>query len=171
MSARNDFAAGCTPAACRVTSASDQISLGADAGVGSEAVEAYVRAVSRTARGARRVASTTEVAEFLGVTPASVSSMFKKLARLELVVYVPYRGVSLTRSGTQLARRVTRRRQLLEAFLVETLGMPLDHVHDAADRLEHHISCELEALIAARLEGDQPSAAAGSANRSDRASA
>jgi DtxR family transcriptional regulator, Mn-dependent transcriptional regulator len=110
-----------------------------------------VRAVLRTARGPRRVASTTEVAEFLGVTPASVSSMFKKLARLELVVYVPYRGVRLTQAGTQLALRIARRHRLLEAFLLETVGMSLDHVHDEADRLEHHISSEFEALIAARL--------------------
>lgn len=118
---------------------------------GSEAVEDYVRAIYRTARGRRHVASTTEVAGFLAVTPASVSSMFKKLARLELVVYVPYRGVSLTANGTELALRVTRRHRLLETFLVEILGMPLERVHIESDRLEHHISSEVEALIAARL--------------------
>ncbi len=118
---------------------------------GSEAVEDYVRAISRTARGARRVASTTEVAAFLAVTPASVSSMFKKLAHLELVVYVPYRGVSLTAAGVELALRMTRRHRLLETFLVEVLEMPIEHVHREADRLEHHISGELETLIAARL--------------------
>ena len=124
-----------------------------DPAAGSEAVEDYVRAIHRTARGRTRVASTTEVAGFLGVTPASVSSMFKKLARLELVVYAPYRGVSLTADGTELALRVTRRHQLVETFLVELLGMPLEHVHREADRLEHHISSEVEALIAARLGG------------------
>lgn len=150
---------------CAVTG--NRLAIGGDARASSEAVEDYVRAILQTARGPRRVASTTEVAEFLGVTPASVSGMFKKLARLELVVYVPYRGVSLTRAGMQLALRLARRHRLLEAFLAETLGMPLDHVRDEADRLEHHISCELEALIAARLDGDPPSAAGGSANRSD----
>ena len=110
-----------------------------------------MRAISRTARGPRRIASTTEVADFLAVTPASVSSMFKKLARLELVVYAPYRGVTLTRRGAQLASHVTRRRRLLEAFLVDALGMALEHVDREADRLEHHISSEFEALIAAHL--------------------
>lgn len=135
-----------------MTSAAEQIAADKHGPTaGSEAVEDYVRAIFRTARGRRRVASTTEVAEFLAVTPASVSSMFKKLARLELVIYAPYRGVSLTTPGTHLALRVTRRHRLLETFLVDALGMPLEEVHDEADRLEHHVSPALEALIAARL--------------------
>jgi len=131
----------------------ERIAAGRDGlATGSEAVEDYVRAILRTARGGRRVASTSEVAEFLAVAPASVSSMFKKLARLELVAYVPYRGVTLTPQGMELALRVTRRHRLLEAFLVEALGMALERVHAEADRLEHRISPELEALIAARLD-------------------
>ena len=117
----------------------------------SEAAEDYIRAIFRTARGPRQVASTTEVADFLGVTPASVSNMFKKLARRELVLYLPYRGVSLTADGERLALRVTRRHRLLETFLVEALGMSPGRAHPEADRLEHHISAELEGLIAARL--------------------
>ncbi len=92
------------------------------------------------------------------MTPASVSGMFKKLARLELVVYAPYRGVTLTPRGAQLASHVTRRRRLLEAFLVDALGMAIEHVHSEADRLEHHISSEFEALIAARLGEPAPNA-------------
>lgn len=132
-------------------STGDDFGIAPAAPADSEAVEDYVRAIDRTARGPRRIAATTAVAEFLGVAPASVSSMFKKLARLDLVIYVPYRGVSLTRAGMQLALRVTRRHRLLEAFLVEAVGMPLERVHGEADRLEHHISYEFEALIAARL--------------------
>ena len=135
-----------------MTSTTDQLTAEKDCGTGgSEAVEDYIRAIFRTARGPRQIASTTEVADFLGVTPASVSNMFKKLARRELVVYLPYRGVSLTAGGERLALRVTRRHQLLEIFLVEALGMSPDRVHAEADRLEHHISTELEELIAARL--------------------
>lgn len=122
-----------------------------DPSAGSEAVEDYVRAVLHRARGRRRVASTTEVAACLAVTPASVSSMFKKLARLELVVYVPYRGVCLTAAGTQLALRVVRRHRLIAMFLVEALGMPDQQAHLEAHRLEHHVSAELEACVAAHL--------------------
>jgi DtxR family transcriptional regulator, Mn-dependent transcriptional regulator len=127
---------------------------------GSEAVEDYVRAIHRTARGPRRVASTTLVAAFLDVTPASVSSMFKKLARLELVTYVPYRGVTLSAAGQRLAVRLTRRHGLLAAFLAETLDVSLDRVDVEADRLEHRVSAELEELIALRLGGEPPAAPA-----------
>ena len=117
----------------------------------SEAVEDYVRAISRTARGQRRIASTTEVAGCLDVTPASVSSMFKKLERRGLVVYLPYRGVKLTPGGQDLALRLERRHRLLETFLVESLGVSRESMRAEADRLEHHMSEELEDLIAARL--------------------
>lgn len=122
-----------------------------DRATNSEAVEDYVRAVLRTARGPQRISSTTEIADCLGVTPASVSSMFKRLARLGLVAYEPYRGVCLTPEGERLALRLTRRHRLLETFLADTLGMPVERVHAEADRLEHHISDELEALIATHL--------------------
>lgn len=118
----------------------------------SEAVEDYVRAIFHTARGPRRVASTTLVASFLGVTPTSVSGMFKKLARLELVTYVPYRGVSLTSAGQLLALRVTRRHRLLMTFLAEALDVSVDRISVEADRLVHHVSPELEKLIEARFE-------------------
>jgi DtxR family Mn-dependent transcriptional regulator len=118
----------------------------------SEAVEDYVRAILRTARGPRRVASTTAVAQFLNVTPASVSSMFKKLARLELVSYVPYHGATLTPAGERLALVLTRRHRLLQTFLTDVLGMEPELVHAEADRLEHRISPALEELIAAHLD-------------------
>ena len=117
----------------------------------SATVEDYVKAILRTARGARRTASTTGVAQALGVTPGSVSAMFRRLADLELVDHVPYHGVTLTSDGQRLALRITRRHRLLETFLVEALGMPWDRVHTEADRLEHHLSDELEQRIAASL--------------------
>ncbi len=117
----------------------------------SVAVEDYVRAIFHTARGPRRVASTTPVASFLGVTPTSVSGMFKKLARLELVTYIPYQGVSLTPAGQRLALGVTRRHRLLATFLAEALGVGVDRISLDAARLGHHLSADLEELIAARL--------------------
>ena len=117
----------------------------------SSTVEDYVKAIRRAARGPSRTASTTEVADVLGVTPGSVSAMFKRLADLRLVDHVPYRGVTLTADGERLALRITRRHRLLETFLVEALGMPWDRVHVEADRLEHHLSDELEQRIAATL--------------------
>ena len=44
-----------------------------------------------------------------------------------------------------------RHHRLLETYLAESLGMPWDRVHDEAEVLEHVLSEELEALIAAKL--------------------
>jgi DtxR family Mn-dependent transcriptional regulator len=46
---------------------------------------------------------------------------------------------------------VIRHHRLIEAYLAEALGMPEDRVHEEAEVLEHYISEELEALIAAKL--------------------
>ena len=73
--------------------------------------------------------------------------MLKKLATLKLVVHEPYRGVKLTPAGEKVAVEVIRHHRLLEQYLAETLGMPIDEVHAEADRLEHALSEELEARI------------------------
>jgi DtxR family Mn-dependent transcriptional regulator len=83
----------------------------------------------------------------MGVSPASASAMVKKLAALGLVAHAPYRGVSLTPAGEQVALEVIRHHRLLELYLAETLGIDVDEVHDEADRLEHALSEELEARI------------------------
>ncbi len=94
---------------------------------------------------------TGEVAARLGVTPATATTMLQKLAELGLADYVPYKGVSLTPAGEQVALEVIRHHRLIEAFLAEALGMPRDRVHAEAEVLEHYISEDLEALIAAKL--------------------
>ncbi len=91
------------------------------------------------------------LAERLDVTPASASDMTQRLAELDLVESEPYEGVELTAAGELAALEVIRHHRLLELFLVETLGIPWDEVHDEAEVLEHHISEELEAKIAERL--------------------
>ena len=44
-----------------------------------------------------------------------------------------------------------RHHRLLELYLVEHLGVPWDRVHEEAEALEHVISEDLEARIAAKL--------------------
>src|SRR5215211_3230667 len=81
------------------------------------------------------------------VTPASATSMLKKLAALGLVEHEPYRGARLTPAGERVAIEMIRHHRLLEEYLSKTLGLPLDAVHAEADRLEHALSEELEAVI------------------------
>ncbi len=98
-------------------------------------------------------ATTTQLAERLGVTPASVTGMIQKLAETEppLLVYQKHHGVILTPEGEKAALRIIRHHRLLELFLIRTLGYSWDEVHEEADRLEHVISEELEDRMAQAL--------------------
>jgi DtxR family Mn-dependent transcriptional regulator len=118
----------------------------------SPAVQDYAKAIySLEQRGEGGAVTTNALAERLGVSAASASSMVKKLDGLGIVEHVPYRGVGLTERGMSVALEVLRHHRLLERFLVEELGVPWDRVHDEAEVLEHHLSEDLEELIAAKL--------------------
>jgi DtxR family transcriptional regulator, Mn-dependent transcriptional regulator len=117
----------------------------------TEAIEDYAKAIYAITRGRDGSALTGEVAERLAVTPATATSMLKRLDELGLVEYRPYKGVRLTASGEKVALEVIRHHRLIEAYLSEALGMPDDRVHEEAEVLEHYISEELELLIAAKL--------------------
>ncbi|MBV8999001.1 MAG: metal-dependent transcriptional regulator [Solirubrobacterales bacterium] len=117
----------------------------------SQAIEDYTKAIYALERRDAEAVSTNALAERLGVTPASASGMVKRLGELGLVEHEPYRGVSLTEDGRRVALEVMRHHRLLELYLVETLGVPWDRVHQEAEVLEHVLSEELEELIAAKL--------------------
>jgi DtxR family Mn-dependent transcriptional regulator len=117
----------------------------------SSAVEDYAKAIYSLETRSGEPVSITMLAERLGVTAASASGMVKRLAKRRLVRHERYYGVSLTADGMRVALQVLRHHRLLERYLVEELGMPWDQVHREADVLEHVLSEELEALIAAKL--------------------
>jgi len=98
-------------------------------------------------------ASTNALAARLGLTPASVTGMLQRLANSNppLVDYHKHRGATLTPAGNRAALEVIRHHRLIETYLVETLGYSWDQVHEEAERLEHVISEDFEARIAALL--------------------
>src|SRR4051794_20150962 len=114
----------------------------------SAAVEDYAKAIYALQVEGDGPVTNHALAERLAVTAASASAMVKKLGGLGLVEHVPYRGVELTSAGRRVALEVLRHHRLLELYLAQTLGVPWDRVHDEAEVLEHHISEELEELIA-----------------------
>jgi DtxR family Mn-dependent transcriptional regulator len=116
----------------------------------SNAIQDYLREVYKLEAGGTHP-TTSSVAEAMGVSAPSASAMLKRLAALELVEHTPYRGVLLTDSGRRVALEVIRHHRLLEMYLAETLGVPLEDVHAEADRLEHVLSEELERRIDAKL--------------------
>lgn len=96
-------------------------------------------------------AGTQDIAAVLGIAPASVTGMLKRLSELQLVEYQAYKGVSLTPAGEQIALEILRHHRIIETFLHRALGVPLEELHEEAERLEHHISESLEARMFAAL--------------------
>lgn len=117
----------------------------------TEAVEDYAKALHALAQRCEGPVTTSALAERLGVSAGSVTSMLKKMDDLGLVRHEPYKGALLTERGERVALEVIRHHRLLESYLAEVLGMPWDRVHDEAEVLEHYISEELEERIADAL--------------------
>jgi DtxR family Mn-dependent transcriptional regulator len=114
-------------------------------------VQDYAKAIYGLQQRDASAVTTNAIAERMGVTPASASGMVKRMGELGLVEHAPYRGVTLTDAGCRVALEVIRHHRLLELYLAESLGVPWDRVHAEAEVLEHHLSDELEELIAAKL--------------------
>jgi DtxR family Mn-dependent transcriptional regulator len=109
----------------------------------TQAVEDYLKTIYEL-QCREGTVSTTSLARQMEVTAASATGMIKKLAKLKLVSYEPYKGVELTESGEKIALEVLRHHRLIESYLAEALGVPWDQVDEEAEKLEHILSDELE---------------------------
>lgn len=108
----------------------------------TESTENYLTEILKLEESDLKV-TTSALAERLDVARPSVTGMLKRLATDGLVEHRPYRGAHLTHAGRDAALEVRRRHRLVETFLVQTLGMDPDGVHDEAHRWEHVISPEV----------------------------
>ena len=116
----------------------------------SQSVEDYLKAIyilETEGEGA----TTTNIAEALSISSASVTNMLKRMAGLKLIKHRSYRGAELTDAGKKIALEVVRHHRLLELYLKEMMGYSWDEVHDEAEKLEHHISEQFEDRIAELL--------------------
>ena len=114
-----------------------------------ERMEMYLKGVLTVAESAPP-ATVSKVAEFMGVSAPSASEM---LRRLEQQGYVRGAddGFALTPSGLAKATKVVRRLRLAERLLTDVLKLDLPKVYDEACKMEHVISDEVEARLAAVL--------------------
>ena len=118
----------------------------------SAKMEDYLKAIYELKETEGEPVSTSSIAEHVGVTPPTVTSMMEKLADRGLVEREKYSGVELTPEGEAVALEVLRHHRLLETYLAEHLGYDWAEVHEEADRLEHHISEEFERRVAEMLD-------------------
>lgn len=116
----------------------------------SQTMEDYLKAIYKLQE-QQTPATTSALADYLGLAPASVTNMCKKLAELNLIEYEPYQGVKFRPAGEKFALEMVRHHRLIELYLAEALGVPWDRVHEEAEKLEHVISEDLEERMAAVL--------------------
>ncbi len=109
----------------------------------TESIENYLKTIFEIQKETEKV-TTNSISEKLGVAPASVTSMMKKLSEKKLITHKRYQGVKLTGPGQKIALEVIRHHRLVELYLAEALGVPWDQVHDEAEKWEHVLSEDLE---------------------------
>jgi DtxR family Mn-dependent transcriptional regulator len=115
-------------------------------------MEDYLKAIYRIQSNRGPPVSTSAIADEVGKTAPTVTSMVEKLEDRELVDREKYKGVELTPEGERVALEIIRHHRLLEAYLTEHLDYSWIDVHEKADALEHHISEEFERRLAEMLD-------------------
>ncbi|MBY5957676.1 metal-dependent transcriptional regulator [Membranicola marinus] len=80
---------------------------------------------------------TNQLADSVGVAPATANSMLKKLKEKSWVDYKKYGSIKLTQAGENIALQLIRKHRLWETFLYDTLDFSWDEVHEVAEQLEH----------------------------------
>lgn len=108
----------------------------------SQPMEDYLTAIYRAESRGEKV-TTSHIASKLGVSAASTTAMFQKLATEGLVEYKEYAGVSLTQKGQKAALDIIRRHRLAERFLTDILDIPWDRVDAMAHKMEHVLPKEV----------------------------
>jgi DtxR family Mn-dependent transcriptional regulator len=116
----------------------------------TESIEEYLETISRLVE-RKQDLTTTNISHELGVSPASVSEMLKRLAKGGYIIHKPYRQISLTKKGKLVGRKTLRKHRVLERFLLG-IGFSKRKIHNEACKLEHYLSDELEGIIKERLE-------------------
>jgi DtxR family Mn-dependent transcriptional regulator len=117
----------------------------------SDVMEDYLKTIYRLQTRTGPPVGTSTIAEAMGKTAPTVTSMVGTLEEHGLVEREKYKGVELTAEGETVALEIVRHHRLLEAYLAEHLDYDWSEVHDEADALEHHISEEFERRVAAKL--------------------
>ncbi|WP_194947913.1 metal-dependent transcriptional regulator [Actinomyces trachealis] len=106
----------------------------------SQVTQDYLKAVWAASEWGGPGASITGLASRLGVAVSTASENVSRLVEAGLLAHEPYRAVTLTHAGRELAVGQIRRHRLLETYLVRMLGFGWDEVHEEAEVLEHAVS-------------------------------
>jgi DtxR family transcriptional regulator, Mn-dependent transcriptional regulator len=118
----------------------------------SESEEMYLVTVAMLEEaGVRTPVQVSVLAKELSIQSVSANQMIRRLEESDLVTYAPYKGVTLTDEGKNIALRVLRHRRLWEVFLVEKLSVPIDAARELACQMEHIAPEEVMSQLAVYL--------------------
>ncbi len=88
-------------------------------------------------------AHTGTLADRLGLSPGTVTTLVKRLADRGLVDHRPYQGVTFTDAGRQAAVAAIRRHRIVERFLADMLGYAWNEADELAVSFEHDLPDEV----------------------------
>ncbi|MFC2295497.1 MAG: iron dependent repressor, metal binding and dimerization domain protein [Leptotrichia hongkongensis] len=106
----------------------------------SKSIEDYLKGIYTLKK--KKEYSNKKLAEYLNISPASVSEMIKKLVN-EGYLTIEKKKVKLTEKGNNFALDIIRKHRVWEVFLFEKLGYDKEDVHKEAEILEHVTSNKL----------------------------
>ena len=98
-----------------------------------------------------QVPISARLAEELQVTPPAVTAALKRMSRDGFVKVERGGRISLSPRGRKVAEDLMLRHQLAEVLLTDVIGLSWVKAHDEAERMEHAISPEVEALLLERF--------------------
>lgn len=113
----------------------------------SEVAEDYVELVGDliSEMGSARL---TDLADCLGVAPATAAKALQRLQRDGLIETRPYRSITLTPAGEAMAEASRERHRIVHEFLI-ALGVTGETAEADAEGIEHHVSPETLTLFEA----------------------
>jgi DtxR family manganese transport transcriptional regulator len=116
----------------------------------SEVAEDYVELVGDliTETGTARL---TDLADCLGVAPATAGKVLQRLQRDGLVETRPYRSITLTEAGERMADASRERHRIVHEFLL-ALGVSPEVAEGDTEGIEHHVSPETLRLFETMTE-------------------
>jgi len=96
-------------------------------------------------------AQVSDIAQMLNVKKPSVTAAMRRLAELGLIDYRQYAPIQLTEEGRKYADRVINAHNILHRFMIEIAGLSPERADEAACLIEHILTYEEIAGMAAKL--------------------
>ncbi|ENN96802.1 iron dependent repressor [Methanocaldococcus villosus KIN24-T80] len=106
----------------------------------SRSIEDYLEKIYLFVKENKRPIKTTELAKMLNINPSAITNMAKRLKELGYVKYEPYVGISLTKEGEEIAKKIIEKHQTIKTFLIICLGLNEEEADEEACKLEHVVS-------------------------------